>query len=142
MENIPKKNDNTNYYASLVIFQTYKNVVLRNVHSHGWFHWLYLYPNVLKNPYKYGCTKLFHNNEELLNMVQFHLWKFKKLEVRVLGKSDHAINIIGRLSMIMSGISWRLFLNQKFLDLTCWKYWILNKLLRKFKYFESPKKSN
>jgi hypothetical protein len=24
--------DNPNYYASLVIFQTYKNVVLRNVH--------------------------------------------------------------------------------------------------------------
>jgi hypothetical protein len=25
--------DNPNYYASLVIFQTYKNVVLRNVRS-------------------------------------------------------------------------------------------------------------
>jgi hypothetical protein len=31
-----KKNyDNPNYYASLVIFQTYKNAVLRNVHSLG-----------------------------------------------------------------------------------------------------------
>jgi hypothetical protein len=29
--------DNPNYYASLVIFQTYKNVVLKNDHSHGWF---------------------------------------------------------------------------------------------------------
>jgi hypothetical protein len=28
---------NSNYYASLVIFQTYKNVVLKNVHSLGWF---------------------------------------------------------------------------------------------------------
>jgi hypothetical protein len=28
--------DNPNYYASLMIFQTYKNVVLRNVHSFGW----------------------------------------------------------------------------------------------------------
>jgi hypothetical protein len=28
--------DNPNYYASLVIFQRYKNVVLRNVHSLGW----------------------------------------------------------------------------------------------------------
>jgi hypothetical protein len=27
--------DNPNYYASLVIFQTYKNVVLKNVHSLG-----------------------------------------------------------------------------------------------------------
>jgi hypothetical protein len=31
-----KKNDNPNYYASPVIFQTYKNVILRNVHSLGW----------------------------------------------------------------------------------------------------------
>jgi hypothetical protein len=29
--------DNPNYYASLVIFQTYKNAILRNVHSLGWF---------------------------------------------------------------------------------------------------------
>jgi len=28
--------DNPNYYASLVIFQTYKNIVLRSVHSLGW----------------------------------------------------------------------------------------------------------
>jgi len=27
--------DNPNYYASLMIFQTYKNVFLRNVHSLG-----------------------------------------------------------------------------------------------------------
>jgi hypothetical protein len=32
-----KNNDNSNYYASLVIFQTYKNVILRNVHSPRWF---------------------------------------------------------------------------------------------------------
>jgi hypothetical protein len=31
-----KNNDNPNYYASLVIFQTYKNAVLRSVHSLGW----------------------------------------------------------------------------------------------------------
>jgi hypothetical protein len=31
-----KFNDNPNYYASLVIFQTYKNAILRNVHSLGW----------------------------------------------------------------------------------------------------------
>jgi hypothetical protein len=29
-------NENPNYYASLVVFQTNKNVVLRNVHSLGW----------------------------------------------------------------------------------------------------------
>jgi hypothetical protein len=28
--------DNPNYYVSLVIFQTYKNAVLKNVHSFGW----------------------------------------------------------------------------------------------------------
>jgi hypothetical protein len=28
--------DNPNYYASLVIFQTYKIIVSRNVHSLGW----------------------------------------------------------------------------------------------------------
>jgi hypothetical protein len=28
--------ENPNYYASLVIFQTYKNAVLRNVHSLEW----------------------------------------------------------------------------------------------------------
>jgi hypothetical protein len=32
----PKNYDNPNYYASLVIFQTYKNVALRSVHSFGW----------------------------------------------------------------------------------------------------------
>ncbi len=31
-----KHYDNPNYYVSLVIFQTYKNVVLRSVHSLGW----------------------------------------------------------------------------------------------------------
>jgi hypothetical protein len=31
-----KNYDNPNYYASFVIFQTYKNVVLRSVHSLGW----------------------------------------------------------------------------------------------------------
>jgi hypothetical protein len=29
-------NDNPNYYASLVIFQTFKNAFLKNVHSLGW----------------------------------------------------------------------------------------------------------
>jgi hypothetical protein len=31
----PKNYDNPNYCASLVIFQTYKNVVLKSVHSFG-----------------------------------------------------------------------------------------------------------
>jgi len=42
--------DNPNYYASLVIFQTYKNVVLRNAHSLGWLLWLCFYPITI---YKY-----------------------------------------------------------------------------------------
>jgi hypothetical protein len=38
--------DNPDYYASkVVIFQTYKNVVLRNVHSLWWF--LRFYPNII-----------------------------------------------------------------------------------------------
>jgi hypothetical protein len=32
----PKYYDNPKYYASFMIFQTYKNVVLKNVHSLGW----------------------------------------------------------------------------------------------------------
>ncbi len=31
-----KSNDNPNDYASFVIFQTYKNVVLKSVHLLGW----------------------------------------------------------------------------------------------------------
>jgi hypothetical protein len=31
-----KNYDNMNYYAFVVIFQTYKNVVLKSVHSLGW----------------------------------------------------------------------------------------------------------
>jgi hypothetical protein len=42
--------DNPNYYASLVIFQTYKNVVLRSVHSLGWLLWLCFYPLAFWNP--------------------------------------------------------------------------------------------
>jgi hypothetical protein len=41
-----KNNDNSNYYASFVIFQTYKNVVWRNVHSLGWLLWLCFYPRL------------------------------------------------------------------------------------------------
>jgi hypothetical protein len=32
-----KIDDNSNYFASYMIFQTYKNAILRNVHSLGWF---------------------------------------------------------------------------------------------------------
>jgi len=40
--------DNPNYYVSLVIFQTYKNVILRSVHSFWWLLWLCFYPKVIK----------------------------------------------------------------------------------------------
>ncbi len=40
---VQKIYDNQNYYALLVIFQTYTNVVLRNVHSLGWLLWLCFY---------------------------------------------------------------------------------------------------
>jgi hypothetical protein len=39
-----KNYDNPNYYASFMIFQTYKNVVLKIVHSFGWLLWLCFYP--------------------------------------------------------------------------------------------------
>jgi hypothetical protein len=29
--------DNSNYYVSLVIVQTYKNAILKSVHSFAWF---------------------------------------------------------------------------------------------------------
>jgi hypothetical protein len=41
-----KNYDNPKYYVSLMIFQTYKNIVLMNVHSLGWHFWLCFYPNV------------------------------------------------------------------------------------------------
>jgi hypothetical protein len=43
-EKYSKRNyDNLNYYASLMIFQTYKNVVLRSAHSFGWLLWIWFY---------------------------------------------------------------------------------------------------
>ncbi len=38
-----KANDNPNYYASFIIFQTYKNAILKDVHSFGWLLWLWFY---------------------------------------------------------------------------------------------------
>jgi hypothetical protein len=38
--------DNPNYYASLVIFQTYKNTILKSVHSLEWLLWLCFYPYI------------------------------------------------------------------------------------------------
>jgi hypothetical protein len=39
--------ENPNYYVSFVIFQKYKNVVLKSVHLFGWLFWLYFYPFVV-----------------------------------------------------------------------------------------------
>jgi hypothetical protein len=38
-----KNSNNLNYYVSFVIFQTYTNIVLKSVHSLGWFLWLQFY---------------------------------------------------------------------------------------------------
>jgi hypothetical protein len=43
--------DNPNYYVFFVIFQTYKNEVLKRVHSLGWLLWLCFYPKALSIPY-------------------------------------------------------------------------------------------
>jgi hypothetical protein len=66
MENIPIFWDNPNYYASIVIFQRYKNVVLRSVHSLGWIFllWFYLKQNVFSSKYP-------QSNQTLIN------WTFK-----------------------------------------------------------------
>jgi len=42
-----KTYDNPNFYASFSIFQTYKNVILKDVHSLGWLFWLCFYPLAL-----------------------------------------------------------------------------------------------
>jgi hypothetical protein len=39
--------DNPNYYVSLVIFQTYKNVIWKNVHSFRWFLWFFFLPKLI-----------------------------------------------------------------------------------------------
>ncbi len=65
-----KDYDSPNYYASLMIFQTYKNVVLRNVHSLGWLFSLCFYPLMLTiEPHEGACTLL---------CVPFH-WEGQKV---------------------------------------------------------------
>jgi hypothetical protein len=39
--------DNLNYYVSLVIYQTYKNAVLKSVHSLGSLLWFCFYPHFI-----------------------------------------------------------------------------------------------
>jgi hypothetical protein len=41
--------DNLNYYASLVIFQTYQNAIVRSVQSLGWLLWWCFYPKMKLN---------------------------------------------------------------------------------------------
>ncbi len=54
-----KKNyDNSNYYASLVIFQTYKNAILKSVHSLGWLLLLWFYLAVILNYTIPCCSKM------------------------------------------------------------------------------------
>jgi hypothetical protein len=58
-----KNYDNLNYYASIVIFQIYKNVVLRNVHSLGWLLGLWFYPTIIHyhvDTYNYHCWHTHH----------------------------------------------------------------------------------
>jgi len=56
--------ENPNYYIFLVIFQTYKNAILKNVHSPKWFLWLWFYPYI--NMIKYLLLKQ-HTYELLAN---------------------------------------------------------------------------
>jgi len=55
-----KDYENPNYYASLMIFQTYKNAILRNVHLLGQLLWFWFYPgyNKILNKHFLKCFEL------------------------------------------------------------------------------------
>jgi hypothetical protein len=63
--------DNLNYHASFVIFQTYKNVVLRNVHSLGWLLRVCFYPfvHVIET-----FTLLIFDNDKFKNILKTKPW--------------------------------------------------------------------
>ncbi len=50
---VQKNYDNPNYYVSFVVFQTYKTVVLKNVHSLRWLLWLFFIPMSYKDKHKF-----------------------------------------------------------------------------------------
>ncbi len=67
--------DNPNYYVSLMIFQTYKNVFLRSVHSLGWLLWLWFYPKVFwKINGKYS-KKIYDNPNYYVSLMIFQTYK-------------------------------------------------------------------
>ncbi len=81
-----KYDDNLNYYASFVIFQTYKNVILRSVHSLGLVPLIMFLPichglnNLLCTYSKFCCCWLqlwkCYNNYFLVNFIHLDLLKF------------------------------------------------------------------
>ncbi len=73
-----KHYDNPNYYVSLVIFQTCKNVVLRSVHSLGWLLWMCFSPRkcfVFKRRKK-ECVDLMSSRSMVINMPNSSRNKF------------------------------------------------------------------
>ncbi len=72
-ERYSKKNyDNPNYYVFFFIFQTYKNAILRNVHSLGWFFWLWFYPSIRPWTYQH-----WHICDDLFKWFQVQSWNLE-----------------------------------------------------------------
>ncbi len=67
--------DNPNYYASLVIFQTYKNVVLKSVHSLGWLLWLWFY--LIFNIKACQSIPMLHISKQPFSIPLINPWKFE-----------------------------------------------------------------
>jgi hypothetical protein len=81
-----KNYDNPNYHVSCVIFQTYKNAILMNVHSLGWLLWLCFYIGAPFKVHKFyfcvdgmnhymGDSKCKH---EIHKLVVLNIWHVQK----------------------------------------------------------------
>jgi len=74
-----------NYYASFVIFQIYKNAILRNVHypSFGWHLWLCFYLEIflffLWFFVRCDATKTCRNGTKIYHFSNFGIFLFKRI---------------------------------------------------------------
>jgi len=105
-----KHYDNPNYCASLVIFQTYKNANLKNLHSFRWFLWLCFCP----------CFVLLHLQiilsfvspwlSDLTNMLKEScFWKKTPMPFKTCCKGINMLILCGLCYIIMM---WCIKLNQ------------------------------
>ncbi len=75
--------DNWNYYVSLVIFQTYKNAILKSVHSFRWFLWLWFYPFIFWD-HNIQLVCMFVSNVHVFNFMFPSITSMLELHVLVL----------------------------------------------------------